>query len=728
MATIKGIVSGLATDNILSQLRTISERPVRTLEARKAALTGKSQAWEDMGEKLTAFQSAARSLIQKFTFRPMLATTSNAGLLGVQATGSPEAGTHTLRVTQMAGTQSSLSGAAAAADVAVTTAGVLTFRPGNGTEDRDVTGSTKLSFLNNGAGVRAGAIRVTDRTGASAVIDLTGDITVQDVLDDISSAAGIAVTASLNAAGTGIVVRDDTGSTNGPVIIEEAGGDAASDLGIATGPAGVLAAAVEGADLDPLYRLEVGSANNTLNGLRDAINALGAPFSAAVVNDGSGTPYRLSLTGRFSGDAGGFAIAWAGEPGADPLAFTTIQAAQDAILEVGETAPQSFRSRTNVFDKAIAGLTVNVIAADPTKTVQVAVNPNVTDAGNAVAAFINGFNTVVAAVNSHNAFDAETGTKGGALFGAPLLSRMLSDLTRAVTDNVAGLPANAASPFQLGVKAGKRGALDLNSGVLQDWITNRFSEAQDILTRTANAALGAVRSASSTAVGFDAATVADGITDPALFGAGQGWMDDTPQVFPDYVTLNFGSARSVTKAVIHGLDSATSPAAAWGLRDFDLQALRLGGDAARDGDWVSVGSIRGNTRGVTTIPVSVLTEQLRIKILSVNAGDGRSRVLEFEAHEAGGATLRTAEDLSRLTDVREGALTVALKGISDEQKRLDTQIDTVQKRVDREMARLEAQFNAMETSLSRLQNMSAALTSFFSGGITTNTSSTSQGS
>ncbi|MDP1674701.1 MAG: flagellar cap protein FliD N-terminal domain-containing protein, partial [Burkholderiales bacterium] len=38
--------------------------------------------------------------------------------------------------------------------------------------------------------------------------------------------------------------------------------------------------------------ITLSTSNNTLEGLRDAINAAGAGVSAVIVNDGSGTPYR----------------------------------------------------------------------------------------------------------------------------------------------------------------------------------------------------------------------------------------------------------------------------------------------------------------------------------------------------------------------------------------------------------------------------------------------------
>ena len=47
--------------------------------------------------------------------------------------------------------------------------------------------------------------------------------------------------------------------------------------------------------------ITIDGSNNTLEGIRDAINAAALGVTATIVNDGSGTPYRLALTSSSSG-------------------------------------------------------------------------------------------------------------------------------------------------------------------------------------------------------------------------------------------------------------------------------------------------------------------------------------------------------------------------------------------------------------------------------------------
>jgi flagellar hook-associated protein 2 len=79
--------------------------------------------------------------------------------------------------------------------------------------------------------VASGSIQITDKNGGSATVDLTNMYTVQDVLDAINAEEGIEITASVNAAGTALVLTDTSEGT-GSITVAEAGSTTAADLGI----------------------------------------------------------------------------------------------------------------------------------------------------------------------------------------------------------------------------------------------------------------------------------------------------------------------------------------------------------------------------------------------------------------------------------------------------------------------------------------------------------------
>jgi len=58
---------------------------------------------------------------------------------------------------------------------------------------------------------------------------------------------------------------------------------------------------------DPVV-ITIDDINNTLSGIRDAVNNAGASVTATIINDGSLTPYRLLITGDEAGTANAFTI------------------------------------------------------------------------------------------------------------------------------------------------------------------------------------------------------------------------------------------------------------------------------------------------------------------------------------------------------------------------------------------------------------------------------------
>ena len=104
--------------------------------------------------------------------------------------------------------------------------------------------SVLLRNLRGGQGIsQLGQITLTDRSGKTATVDLSQATSLSDVLAGINNAttgggAKLALSASLNAAGTGIVVQDTSGATAGNLVIADVGpGTLAAQLGIAVNAA-----------------------------------------------------------------------------------------------------------------------------------------------------------------------------------------------------------------------------------------------------------------------------------------------------------------------------------------------------------------------------------------------------------------------------------------------------------------------------------------------------------
>ena len=102
---------------------------------------------------------------------------------------------------------------------------------------RTVSNATLLSDFNGGSGVSLGDFRITDSAGSTYAIDLNTSgseaETLGDVIDAINSAAGnTTVTASLNAAGDGILLTDTAAGSGTLTVAEVNNGTTAADLNL----------------------------------------------------------------------------------------------------------------------------------------------------------------------------------------------------------------------------------------------------------------------------------------------------------------------------------------------------------------------------------------------------------------------------------------------------------------------------------------------------------------
>lgn len=145
--------------------------------------------------------------------------------------------------------------------------------------------NSKLTrMLNGGAGVDLGTISITDRAGTADTIDLAGAHSVSDILARLN-ASDANITAALNDAGHGLVIRDHSGGS-GDLQISDVTGSAASDLNLAGSHD------ADTADSGRLALQYVGQATR--------LETLGVARGAFVITDSTGQSATVDLE---SGDA-----------------------------------------------------------------------------------------------------------------------------------------------------------------------------------------------------------------------------------------------------------------------------------------------------------------------------------------------------------------------------------------------------------------------------------------
>jgi flagellar hook-associated protein 2 len=169
--------------------------------------------------------------------------------------------------------------------------------------------------------------------------------------------------------------------------------------------------------------ITVDSSNNTLEGLKGAINAAGLPVNASIVNDGSG--YRLVLASQQTGAANSISISTLDSDGNDTDASGLSQfafgggtnnmvqtiAAQDAVFSVNGL---SLTSATNNVSGVIDGVSLNLNKAQPGVPVSVTIKADTASVVDKVQGFVDDMNAMREVIKYLGSFskDLEDPTKG----------------------------------------------------------------------------------------------------------------------------------------------------------------------------------------------------------------------------------------------------------------------------------------------------------------------------
>lgn len=228
---------------------------------------------------------------------------------------------------------------------------------------------------------------------------------------------------------------------------------------------------------NPSFDVVIDSSNNTLEGIRDAINAANGGVTATIVNDGNATnPYRLVLGSTNSGADQSIKVAvGAGETALfdllnnDPAGtknLTETVAAQDAAFEVDGIA---ITKSSNTVTDVISGVTLNLNALNPTGSVTVSVSQDTDSAKTAVEAFVSAYNDLQAEVKKQ----VDSGVNGG-IAGALASDSATRQILSAVRDELNKMPTGVTGSYtsltSIGVSFQLDGSLALDATKLSDAI------------------------------------------------------------------------------------------------------------------------------------------------------------------------------------------------------------------------------------------------------------------
>lgn len=259
--------------------------------------------------------------------------------------------------------------------------------------------------------------------------------------------------------------------------------------------------------------ITIDSSNNSLEGIRDAINKAGIGVSASIVNDGSNTPYRLALSVANAGASNSLKISVSGGDPAltsllanDPSGTQNLQetaTAQNSELKINGI---SISKSSTVIADAIQGVTLNLSKTNVGSPATVTVSSSNSSIGNAVSAFVKAYNDAKKTLDSVTAYDGSSAKAGGTvgksgpLQGDATIRRMQYQIRQMFSTEVTGVDSNYNSLAKVGVSFQKDGTLSLDN--------TKFQKAMDASYGNVLALFAATGNASDTLVKYDSSTTA----------------------------------------------------------------------------------------------------------------------------------------------------------------------------------------------------------------------------
>jgi flagellar hook-associated protein 2 len=257
--------------------------------------------------------------------------------------------------------------------------------------------------------------------------------------------------------------------------------------------------------------LTIDSSNNTLAGIRDAINAANESVSATIVNDG--TANRLVITSKDTGAVNSLQISVADDDGNntdasglsqlafDPTAtagagknMLQMQAAKNALLNIDGI--DIVKPSNNISD-AISGVTLNLLKISDGETVSLGVESDVETIKKSVNEFVDAYNKLNTSLRSLTFIDTNNSDNNGRLVGDSAIRSMAFKIKSMMTNTVnTGTSINSLT--QIGVSFQRDGTLALDSTKLESAISTNFDDIKTLFAGGATATDPAISFASST--------------------------------------------------------------------------------------------------------------------------------------------------------------------------------------------------------------------------------------
>lgn len=412
--------------------------------------------------------------------------------------------------------------------------------------------------------------------------------------------------------------------------------------------------------------LTIDSSNNTLAGIRDAINAADESVSATIVNDG--TANRLVITSKDSGEVNSLKISVADDDGDNlnasglsQLAFDPtgtlgagknmlqMQPAKNALLNIDGI---DIVKASNTIDDAISGITLNLLKVSDGATVtngvpdisaaspvNMAVESDTETITKSVDEFVSAYNKLNFSLKSLSNLDVDNPENNGRLVGDAAIRSMTFNLRSMMTSTIA-TGSSIDSLTQIGVTFQRDGNLALDKSKLESAIETNFNDIKTLFAGNATA------------------------TDPLISFAGS--TTDTVEGTYAVNISQIGSSTQNYAGTINGVSATGTSNTLTGPFGDDTKGLVLKINGGATGDRGTVTFTKGYAAKLDSFIESLLAE--------------------------------------------DGVLQTKTDGFNSSIKSLDTQTERLNRRMSTIEARYRAQFTKLDSLISGMQSTSSYLT------------------
>ncbi len=247
----------------------------------------------------------------------------------------------------------------------------------------------------------------------------------------------------------------------------------------------------------------IDSSNNSLQGIRDAINTANIGVTASIINDGSSAPYRLVLSSSSTGQANSMKISVSGDAALgsllaqDPAAtqnLAEVSKAQNSALSINGIA---LSKASNTVTDAVSGVTLN-LSKVTTASASLTISPSNSTVTNAVTGFVKAYNDLSTTLNNVSSYDPKS-KQGAILQGDATIRTIRSQIRNVLNSAASGASGALTTLSQIGVSFQKDGTLALDSAKLNSALSSNFSNVASLFGAVGNASDNLIAYSTSTA-------------------------------------------------------------------------------------------------------------------------------------------------------------------------------------------------------------------------------------